>query len=262
MNRKDCCLAAALGLALLGLMGSALGLFVQTYPVDAAAETLALAFREAHGFALSRQVPVLPLLLHDRAGRLTVAYAAKVLRLEGSLEAGTVAGRLEPAWELLRKERLAGDLEKGALVALLGASELRPGEPGVEVVVLTQTPRGFALLTRGIHQTEPVRIQPGVEGYLVVSGTECPAAPYPPDGSLFSLEGYRIPARFGIAPYPPGSSFLPLCFGTGGGLESSAAYAFPPCLGLTIEDEQTGQMRMLKFESSSGKSRILKHYGM
>ena len=169
----------AIMVILMAIMGAALGTFAHTSRVDAGAETLANAFREARWLAMSRNVPVTPVIMRDVDGRYSVSYAARMLNFRGELKRSDTPPRKWPLvadgenpWSMYRESLDAAELEQGAFVLLAGAPAINLDEaladkdlPYYEIVYMNVEPPDkiedrtdstkfkYNLLMRGVHNT-------------------------------------------------------------------------------------------------------------
>src|SRR5690242_8592241 len=75
----------AIMVILMAILVPALGAFTHTSRVIGAADTVAGVFREARYRAMNEGVPVVPVILRDRAGKFTITYASKAMEFRDTL---------------------------------------------------------------------------------------------------------------------------------------------------------------------------------
>src|SRR5437868_3544921 len=73
----------AIMVILMAILVPALGAFTHTSRVIGAADTMAKVLREARYRAMNEGVPVVPVILRDRAGKFTITYASKAMQFRG-----------------------------------------------------------------------------------------------------------------------------------------------------------------------------------
>jgi prepilin-type N-terminal cleavage/methylation domain-containing protein len=211
---------------LMTIMASALGAFTHTSRVDMAANTLATAFREARFYAMSKNVKVIPIVLRDTEDRLTVVYAAKALHFRGTLAASedpplTYAPAEEKVtqnpWTLTLKGLDGSALMDGAFVYMVGAPTLDLNNLGAsqayyELMQMKVTPPAntvnlndssqytYEILARGVHNTARGTFNSttstamlGVDGYVVVSGSNTGEDIPQIDARDYTLSGFSLP---------------------------------------------------------------------
>ncbi|MCZ7647647.1 MAG: prepilin-type N-terminal cleavage/methylation domain-containing protein [Planctomycetota bacterium] len=218
---------------LMAIMASALGAFTHTSRVDAAADTVATALREARYHAMSKNVSVLPVFLRDRKGKQTIVYAAKALSYRGNLAASgatvTDDGQSAPIpWTMTREAIDSANFKQGAFVYMVGTNTLdldgsmpsvdKDGNPTpgsaqayYEMMYIRVTVDGdypndssrwkYEILGRGVHNTAfgtfnyQTTNYGGADGYVVVSsGINTNYAFADEDEAReFTLSGFALP---------------------------------------------------------------------
>lgn len=206
---------------LMAIMASALGAFTHTSRVDAAADTLVSAFREARFYAMSKNVNVLPIILRDQKGKHTIVYGARALNFRGSLAAAdappqSYSGASNP-WTMYREELDGASLANGAFVYMVGSNtldlnDLTSDQAYFEMTYMKVTPpasameRGdsskwtYDIIGRGIHNTAygtfnfTTTNYGGADGYVVVSGTGANYT-FGTEAQMrdFTLSGFNLP---------------------------------------------------------------------
>ena len=222
---------------LMAIFVPALGTFAHTSRVIAAADTVAVALREARYHAMSNNVPVVPLILRDRKGRFTITYARKALNFSGTLSSAQTApiNFLAPqnvGWTMLRQSMDAPQLERGAFIYMLGCpySDLNNPTsyyyPPAELMYVKATrpadPRlvndsaqySYVVQMRGVHNTSlrsyVSALGDKTEGFIVVGGMQTDDVVGVTDARDYTLGGFTLPEFIAMDQIPkidaPGAS--------------------------------------------------------
>ena len=191
---------------LMAIFIPAFGVFSHTSRVHAAADTLATALRQARYYAMSNNVPVVPIILRDRKCHYTIKYGYQALEFSGTLlnteNTPLVYGPPANPWTMSRESLDAPQLARGSFVYMLGKPRLDLNKVGAaysyitynELIYLKATPPAnplstgdsslytYEILMRGVHNTCRSKFSAmwsnssnqtagAAQGYIVVTAT-------------------------------------------------------------------------------------------
>ncbi|MCW8132029.1 MAG: hypothetical protein KIS92_16905, partial [Planctomycetota bacterium] len=227
MTLTEMLVVISIVILLLAIMVTALASFTHTSRVDSAADTLASAFREARYYAMSHNVPTVPVIVRDRKGHFTIMYAARALNFRGQMRVTqnppisyVATSTTASGWTMYRQSVDLPLLQKGAFVYMVGTAtmDLNKINPSgtnydryFEMLYLKVTPPAdvrlindssqyrYDVLMRGVHNTAMGDFYGyynsglGADGFVVVSGAQSEETVSQANARDYTLTGYTLP---------------------------------------------------------------------